>query len=265
MNHPSRPSQPAPKNRQARHNHPARLDEPARYNRLARALALVAGSVLALLTTAGCGGEPPASLPAGAHEVSIPTEDGETLSAAVVGDGPTGVVVVHGANASRVNWYEAGGAIAASGGLTVVMIDLRGYGSSTGERRTHLDLDIDAAARWVAEQPGVERVALVGSSMGATAVLAMAARHPEEIAGVVALSPPGASTGQDALAGAPGLTMPLLLAAAEDDTTFAESTRRIAEAAGVEPVLVSGGGHGTGMFPDHPELVQRIAAFLAGL
>ena len=214
---------------------------------------------------AGCGGGPPAEPPAGAQEVSIPTEDGETLSAMVIGDGPTGVVVVHGANASRANWYDAGGTIAASGGLTVVMIDLRGYGASTGERRTHLDLDIEAAARWVAHRPGVERVAYAGSSMGATAVLAVAARHPDEVAGVVGLSPPEASAGLDALSGAASLHMPLLLAAAEGDTTYAASTRRIAAAAGVEPEIVAGNGHGTGMFADHPDLVERIGTFLSSL
>ncbi len=213
-----------------------------------------------LLAGAACGSEPPEA-PAGSETVTIPTPDGEVLEATVVGSGTFGVVVVHGANANRSNWYGAGAQIAAAG-YRVLLVDLRGTGSSTGERRTDQDVDILAAAGWLEEQ-GIERVALIGSSMGGTSVLVAAAQRP--VAGVIALSPPQVSFAMDATAAAPKIAAPVMLLAAEGDTTYADSTRALAGLLGVEAVIVAGDGHGTGMFADNPDVVPRMIAFLDGL
>jgi hypothetical protein len=76
---------------------------------------------------------------------------------------------------------------------------------------------------------------------------------------VVALSPPASAFGAGQAAAS--LAAPLLVAVAEDNEPYATDVRAIAAAAGVEPVIVGGNGHGTGMFDDHPDLMDRVVAF----
>ncbi len=213
------------------------------------------------LFVASCGGSSPSAEPSGSEEVTFQTSDGETLEATRVGTGTTGVVIVHGSNANRTHWYDAGGQIAEAG-LQVLIVNLRGTGESTGTRRTHQDIDILAAADWL-EDHGVDKVALIGSSMGATSVLVAATERP--VAGVVALSPPQRSFEMDAVAAAPKITAPVMLFAAEKDTAFAESTKALGKLLGVEPHIVSGDGHGTGMFADNPDVIPEIITFLGSV
>jgi pimeloyl-ACP methyl ester carboxylesterase len=215
-----------------------------------------------LIVMSSCSSKFSADPPDGSREVTIETPDGEMLEATVAGDGPIGVVVAHGSNATRENWYDAGGTIAAAGDFTVVMINLRGYGGSTGTARRNQDVDILAAMDWLTEQPGIDSVSLMGSSMGATSVLDAAGQRPDTVHSVVALSPPQQSASMDAAAAVPNLTMPLLLLVAEGDKVFVESTTALADALGMKPTIMQGSGHGTGMFADNPELVNDIITFL---
>ncbi len=98
---------------------------------------------------------------------------------------------------------------------------------------------------------------LLGGSLGASLSIAMADELRADA--VVALSPPASSFGAGEAAGS--LEAPLFVAVAEDNEPFTTDVRAIAEAAGVEPVIVSGNGHGTGMFDDHPDLMDRVVAF----
>lgn len=227
-------------------------------SRLTAAVLAVLYTASSGLGLAACGGEDRAKPPAGSSEVKIPTPDGETLVGTLVGDGDVGVVIAHGANADRTHWYGAGGEIAAAG-FKVLMIDLRGTGSSTGERRTHQDVDINAAADWL-EAQGVTQTALIGSSMGATSVLVAGSQR--KVSAIVGLSPPQRSFAMDAIAAVPAIDAPVMLAVAEGDTTFVASTRELAKALGIEPRLTSGSGHGTGQFADNPGLVGEIVDFL---
>jgi pimeloyl-ACP methyl ester carboxylesterase len=223
------------------------------------------GCALLALTAVGCGGGSDSSFvaPVGSNDITIATSDGETLIATRAGAGPIGVVVVHGSNASRENWFDAGGQLAATGDFTVVMINLRGYKGSTGTARSHQDIDIFAAMDWLANEPGIASVSLIGSSMGATSVLDAAGQRAGQVRSVVALSPPRQSASMDAEAAVPHLTMPIMLLAAEGDKTFVESTTALAEQLGIAPMITKGSGHGTGMFADNPELVDAIASFLS--
>jgi pimeloyl-ACP methyl ester carboxylesterase len=224
-----------------------------------RALALL---IPCLLLGAGCRSEFSADPPEGSREEAISTPDGETLEATVAGDGPLGVVIAHGSNATRENWYDAGGQIAASGDFTVVMLNLRGYEGSTGTKRSNQDIDILAALDWLNTQDGIESVSLIGSSMGATSVLDAAGDRPGDVRSVVALSPPQQSASMDAIGAVPNLSMPVMLLVAEGDTSFVASTTAIADALGIEAQQVKGSGHGTGMFADNDDLVAEIVEFL---
>jgi len=50
----------------------------------------------------------------------------------------------------------------------------------------------------------------------------------------------------------------VVVAAATDNEPFAGDARDIAQAAGERATLVSGAGDGTGMYKDHPGLVDAI-------
>jgi pimeloyl-ACP methyl ester carboxylesterase len=109
------------------------------------------------------------------------------------GPGPHPVVVlVHGGGATHEmmlgqyeKWFSAAG-------LAVVAFDFRHLGESGGEPRQLVSprryaADIDSALRFVRSRADLDssRVALWGTSFGASHVLAAAARHPELTAAVV--------------------------------------------------------------------------------
>lgn len=109
------------------------------------------------------------------------------------GPGPHPVVVlVHGGGATHemmLGQYEKWFSDA---GLAAVAFDFRHLGESEGEPRQHLSTrryatDVDSALAFVRSRPELdpERIALWGTSFGASHVVAAAARHPELAAAVV--------------------------------------------------------------------------------
>ncbi|NLE72861.1 MAG: alpha/beta hydrolase [Actinomycetales bacterium] len=92
------------------------------------------------------------------------------------------VVLLHGARVSRTMWRPQLEALARAG-RTALAIDLPGHGERLDERFT-----VDGAVAAVAE--GVDRVGgravVVGMSLGGYTGIAHAARHPEQVAGLVA-------------------------------------------------------------------------------
>jgi pimeloyl-ACP methyl ester carboxylesterase len=113
------------------------------------------------------------------------------------GEGPHPVVIlVHGGGATHdmmlaqyERWFSAAG-------LAVLAFDFRHLGQSSGQPRQLLNLrryfeDIDAALAFVRGRADLDpqRVALWGTSFGASHVVAMAARRPKEIAAAVIQCP----------------------------------------------------------------------------
>ncbi|MEU3186286.1 alpha/beta fold hydrolase [Streptomyces sp. NPDC006923] len=109
------------------------------------------------------------------------------------GDGPhPAVVLVHGFGAThdmRLDQYEQA---FASAGMVTLSFDFRHLGASEGTPRQQISIprqraDIDAALDFVRRDPRVDpaRVALWGTSLGATHVLLAAADDPELAAAVV--------------------------------------------------------------------------------
>lgn len=106
---------------------------------------------------------------------------------------------------------------------------------------------------------GAVRIVLVGGSLGGSLSISMA----EELGAdaVVALSPPADAFGALQAALALRDRVPVLIAVAEDNAPFPGDARRLADALGTSPVVVSGTGHGTGMFRDHPDLMDSVVAY----
>ena len=214
----------------------------------------IALALAGTLLVAACGKADP---PEGSTATTITTPSGIELDAIELGDGPKVVVMSHGATGTKEDFYPAAEAFAADG-WRVIAYDGPGVGDSTGtngqDREEALTAVVDHA-----RETGAGSVVLIGGSMGAGLSLAMAA--PLHVDAVVSLSAP--ATAYDALDAARAMPddIAVFVAASEDNEPYASEARDIAEAAGVEAVIVSGSGHGSGVFKDHAELLDRVIAW----
>ncbi len=89
------------------------------------------------------------------------------------------IIALHGNSTARHHTTFARFALA---GYGVLAPDLRAHGLSEGEVCTlgfQELLDAEAALTFLLNQPGVERIGVWGSSMGAVTAIRLAARHPE--------------------------------------------------------------------------------------
>jgi pimeloyl-ACP methyl ester carboxylesterase len=112
--------------------------------------------------------------------------DAVTLRGEQAGDGPP-IVLLHGLSATRRNVVQ-GSRHLIKRGYRVVAYDARGHGSSSpGDSYEYADLVEDLEA--VLAHLGIERTALVGSSMGAATAMAFALAHPERVAALVQITP----------------------------------------------------------------------------
>jgi pimeloyl-ACP methyl ester carboxylesterase len=109
-----------------------------------------------------------------------------TLHGEQAGDGPP-IVLLHGLSATRRNVVQ-GSRHLIKRGYRVIAYDARGHGaSSPAEGYEYADLVEDLGA--VLAHLGIERTALVGSSMGAATAMAFALEHPERVAALVQITP----------------------------------------------------------------------------
>ena len=151
--------------------------------------------------------------------------DGARLDGAMLGTGRTGVVLATEYPSDLCQWLPEALVLRARG-LRVLMFDFRGYGLSPRPAKiaaeTHYVGDVVGAARELRRR-GATRVYLMGASLGATSSIVAATRIRPAVAGVVSLSgeadltPSFPGSGLNAVAAAPGLTMPVLYVAARDD------------------------------------------------
>jgi pimeloyl-ACP methyl ester carboxylesterase len=112
--------------------------------------------------------------------------DGITLSGEQTGDGPP-IVLLHGLSATRRNVVQ-GSRHLIKRGYRLIAYDARGHGASSPARTyEYADLVDDLEA--VLAHLGIERTALVGSSMGAATAMAFALEHPERVAALVQITP----------------------------------------------------------------------------
>ena len=132
--------------------------------------------------------------------------EGETL-----GEGPP-VVLLHGLSATRRNVVQGSRALVKRG-YRLISYDARGHGqSSAAPSYEYSDLVADLEA--VLDELGLERTALVGSSMGAATALAFTLEHPERVPALVQITP--AYTGYARTGDADGATWEKLAAALDE-------------------------------------------------
>jgi pimeloyl-ACP methyl ester carboxylesterase len=112
--------------------------------------------------------------------------DGVVLRGEQAGDGPP-IVLLHGLSATRRNVVQ-GSRHLIKRGYRLIAYDARGHGaSSPGPSYEYPELVDDLEA--VLDHLGIERTALVGSSMGAATAMAFTLEHPERVAALVQITP----------------------------------------------------------------------------
>jgi len=118
------------------------------------------------------------------------------------------VLFLHGAGMDRTVWALQSRYLAHHG-CTVLAVDLPGHGRSGGAAAESIAASADWLLRFL-EAVGLQRVALVGHSMGALIALDFAGRYPERVRALALLGVAGAMP-----------VHPDLLAAAEADDALA--------------------------------------------
>jgi pimeloyl-ACP methyl ester carboxylesterase len=111
------------------------------------------------------------------------THDGHRIAFDVTGTGPP-VLLQHGLLSRRRSWHDNGIVAALASEFTVVTVDSLGHGESdkpADPLRYRRDARADDLAA-VLDARGIERVHVVGYSMGGWIAVAFAARHPERLA-----------------------------------------------------------------------------------
>jgi pimeloyl-ACP methyl ester carboxylesterase len=192
--------------------------------------------------------------------------DDVTLGGHVFGRGSTGVILAHMRPADQTAWFAFAAMLAATGRYTVLTFDFRGFGESGGDKDFDVvDVDLTSAYDYMRQQLHIEKVFLVGASMGGTASLVIGTRVP--VAGVVSVSSPGEFPPLDAVAAVPQLTVPKLFITSKDDVPQERSQEEMFAAA-PEPKdeeVYDGDAHGTDLLqgPHASEVERRISDFLA--
>src|SRR6266513_73371 len=218
--------------------------------------------------------------------VDLKTSDGVMLKAtyfAAAKPGP-GVLLLHQSNRTRKSWDQLAAQLAAAGINTLTM-DLRGFGESGSTRREKEPRrgwpdDVDAALQYLIAQPGVNRdmIGLGGAGwLGIDNSVQAARRHPTEIKSLVLMSGETLRNGLQFLHEARQL--PELFVFSDDDeypptqdamkllyVTASSPIKKLVHYSAAEGApwlwyetfdvsrVPAHGGHGTDMFPVHPEL-----------
>ncbi|GCE24717.1 hypothetical protein KDA_02010 [Dictyobacter alpinus] len=133
---------------------------------------------------------PTATIPqVSSHLVHFKTSDNVQLAGSLYGSGKAFVICSHELSTDKKIWENSGvPQRLASLGYQVLAYDFRGNGDSEGTSDiTILDTDLRAAIAFVKKQ-GATKIVLLGSSMGGTASLKVAANT--NVAAVITLSSP---------------------------------------------------------------------------
>jgi pimeloyl-ACP methyl ester carboxylesterase len=115
------------------------------------------------------------------------TRDGATLAYTRTGSGTPTLLFVHGWHARATVWDEFVAAFADT--WSTLAVDLRGFGDS---RDAHGPFTFERASDDLAEvldAQGIDRVVVVGHSMGGTIAQRFAADHPERVHALVLIAP----------------------------------------------------------------------------
>jgi pimeloyl-ACP methyl ester carboxylesterase len=212
--------------------------------------------------------------PSGAHkrclapseqssEVWFEAADGTRLSGVVLGQGRTGVILAHQRWFNLCSWMPFARKLTEQG-YRVLAFDFRGFGASStpkGRAARGLDLDVAAGVEYLRRQ-GIDRVVLVGASMGATAALMDAASADATatgVAAVISISGPARFYEMDAGLAVKRMRVPVLFVGSSEEGSYARAARLMYSRAGSRSkrmVLVPGRTHGIGLLEEGANAAQ---------
>ena len=245
-----------------------------------RSRAALAITVLAALVAAasGCGGADVPAVTTARHTTprpldgcrsagggwqALPTSGYYSPPAAHLGRGRVGVVFANDSNNDSCAWSGEARSLAAHGHAVAVFETV---GNASYEAQQVL------AVTRALRRTGVQRIALIGASVGARAVLQAGARHPGGVVGIVALSAERRimSNQGDLLPIGRRVRVPVLSVGSRGDplTSFGKDTRAwhrtIPDG---RALILSGSDHGVDLLTDRhgPRVRSAIRAFLRSL
>ncbi|MDE0774935.1 alpha/beta hydrolase [Nocardioides sp.] len=201
---------------------------------------------LLLLLVSACGGDDGSGGAGGPAAGSAAGEPGKAGGSDVLtwGDGDYGVVLAHGAAFDAASWEVQATAIAEQGATVVAVEDI---GTEA----------IEAAVQSLRDD-GIERVALVGGSAGADAILRLASEQPYLADQLVLLSP---NTVVDGLGEEPKL---FIASEGEPGTDVPQELVDASEGDDNQTLIVRGSAHAQNIF-DTEQGAEVMAALLERL
>jgi pimeloyl-ACP methyl ester carboxylesterase len=192
--------------------------------------------------------------------------DGVRLVALELGRGARGVVLVHGYGSDFCEWIGTARRLSRAG-YRVLSVDLRNHGSSAPARqesRYRIDRDVASSAALLRRR-GARTIVLMGSSFGASAVIAGGAIAVPPVDGVISLSSPATLPVLDLEGSARRLRSPIVFVASELDADFAADARKLYDASGSADkrltVVRDSAVHGSGLL-GYRSLRQGLNAFI---
>ncbi len=96
------------------------------------------------------------------------------------------VLLLHGL-ASSAHWWDLVAPLLVERGIRATALDQRGHGESERPASGYAFDDVVADARRAIRELGLQRPLVVGHSWGGTTAVALAASHPDEVSGAVAV------------------------------------------------------------------------------
>jgi len=189
----------------------------------------------------------------------------------------------NGENLETLKWAGLYGQLAALDG-PVLVVDYPGYGRSTGQpAEKSLKLAAEGALLWMADRYEERLLVPAGWSLGAALAIHLAATHPEQVAGGIAISPwtslhdvatahfphwlvaVGLRENYDSLGAAKGIRSPMLVIHGTADRIIpASHGERLAGALSVARwVPVEGAGHNDVL--GFPRVWREITDFVSDL
>lgn len=201
------------------------------------------------------------------EQTSLITDDGYTLSYEFHKVSDKGVILVHMLNRDKRDYEDLTNELNKVG-FSTIAIDLRGHGKSSGNLKSFKDedyqdmkYDLKAAKNFLVTK-GVNRISIVGASIGANLALNYAANS--DIKRIVLLSPGENFHSVETLEIAKYYKDSMLLVASKDDLYSYETVQKLEKIhKGIHQFIsYETGGHGTFMFLTHPELKENIIEFL---
>ncbi|MFD0637666.1 alpha/beta hydrolase [Catenulispora yoronensis] len=171
----------------------------------------------------------------------FPGGNGHTVEAYTTGTGPIGVVLAHQVDSTLCQWSDIRNDFPDKD-YTVMAITMGGG----------IDTDVVKAVEKLRAK-GLQKIVLVGASMGGTAVLTAAGEITPPVQAVVSLSGPAGYGNADAYGSVEKFQIPVAFFAGEQDLTFATDAQKMYDAATEKDktihILKDDPDHGVDLWP----------------